>query len=168
MLSMATIATNNDTFTLLVSIFSILFYLFLLYTMIWEIGAKDKISVDVGKRPYRPMTGLYMGLLANAPNLLFAILFAIGYPFMGTQAWAGTMNAIVKLYTVICEGMYSGLTSVLPLNSTVKLGNMWWTNFAITVPAIATATLAYYIGHKDFRLFAFLTSKKATNTTEKK
>jgi len=168
MLSMATTATNNDTFTLAVSIFSIVFYLFLLYTMIWEIGAKDKISVDVGKRPYRPLTGLYMGLLANTPNLLFALLYAIGYPFMGTQAWAGTMNAIVKLYTVIFEGMYLGVTAVLPLGAAVKLGSMWWTYFAITVPAIATVTLAYYIGHKDFRFFAFLASKKKASGTEKK
>ena len=168
MLSMATNATNNDVFTLGVSIFAIVFYLFLLYTMIWEIGAKDKISVDVGKKPYRPFTGLYMGLIANAPNLLFALMFAIGYPFMGTHAWAGTMNAVVKLYSVICEGMYLGVTAVLPLGAEVKIGSMWWSYFAITVPAIATATLAYYIGHKDFRLFAFLASKKSASKTNQK
>lgn len=168
MLSMATNATNNDTFTLVVSIFSIVFYLFLIYTMIWEVGAKDKISVDVGKKPYRPLTGLYMGLIANAPNLLFALIYAIGYPFMGTHVWAGTMNAIVKLYTVICEGMYLGVTAVLPFGSAVKLNYQWWTYFLITVPAIATATLAYYIGHKDFRFFAFLASKKKAAGSDKR
>ena len=168
MLSMATTATNNDVFTVSVSIFSIVFYLFLLYTMIWELGAQDKIAVDVGKRPYRPFTGLYMGLLANAPNLLFALMFAIGYPFMGTHAWAGTMNAVVKLYSVIFEGMYLGVTAVLPFGAEVKIGAMWWSYLAITVPAIVTATLAYYIGHKDFRVFAFLTSKKTTTNSNKK
>lgn len=168
MLSMATSATNNDVFTLVVSIFSIVFYLFLLYTMIWEIGAKDKISVDAGKKSYRPLTGLYMGLVANAPNLLFALVYAVGYPFMGTHAWAGTMNAIVRLCTVIFEGMYMGVIAVLPFGAAVKLNHMWWTYFVITIPAIATATLAYYIGHKDFRLFAFLTAKKTASKPEKK
>ena len=168
MLSMATTATNNDVFTVSVSIFSIVFYLFLLYTMIWELGAQDKIAVDVGKRPYRPFTGLYMGLLANAPNLLFALMFAIGYPFMGTHAWAGTMNAVVKLYSVIFEGMYLGVTAVLPFGAEVKIGAMWWSYLAITVPAILTATLAYYIGHKDFRLFAFLFNKKHAEKSAKK
>ena len=168
MLAMATGATNNDTFTLAVSIFSVLFYLFLLYTMVWEIGAKDKISVDVGKRPYRPLTGLYMAFIANIPNLLFAIAYSIGYPFMGTHVWAGNMNFIVRLYTVICEGMYLGLMTVLPFGAAIKLNYMWWTYYLITVPAIVTVTLAYYIGHKDFRLFAFLFNKKHAEKSAKK
>ncbi len=168
MLSMATSATENDVFTLVVSIFSIVFYLFLLYTMIWEIGAKDKISVDVGKKEYRPMTGLYMGIVANVPNLLFAIVYTIGYPFMATYKWAGTMNLIVRLYSVICEGMYLGITTVLPFGAEIKLNHMWWTYFLITVPAIVTATLAYYIGHKDFRFISLFTSKKSGAKASKK
>lgn len=168
MISMATSATKNEIFTLVGSIFSILFYLVLLYTMIWEIGAKDKISVDVGKKEYRPLTGLYMGLIANIPNLLFAVIYSIGYPFMETHLWAGNMNFIVRLFTVICEGMYLGVTSVLPLGAAVKLNNMWWTYYLMTVPAIATATLAYYIGHKDFRFFALFSSKKTDAKTNKK
>ena len=168
MLSMATSATHNDIFTLIVSIFSILFYLFLLYTMIWEVGAKDKISVDVGKKEYRPLTGLYMALIANAPNLLFAIVYSIGYPFMGVHKWAGTMNLIVRLYAIICEGMYVGITAVLPFGADIKLSNMWWTYYLITVPAIVTAMLAYYIGHKDFRFLSLFTSKKAAAKNTKK
>ena len=50
-------AQGFDTLTVVVSILSVLFYLFLIYTLAWEIGAKDKISVDVGKKPYRPHLG---------------------------------------------------------------------------------------------------------------
>ena len=46
-LAMATASAGNDLLTLIVSCFAIVFYLFLIYTMVWEIGAKDKISVDV-------------------------------------------------------------------------------------------------------------------------
>ena len=160
MLSMATSAIKKPIFSLAVSLFSIAFYLVLLYTMIWEIGAKDKISVDVGKKTYRPMTGLYMGLIAAIPNLFFALVYSIGYPFMGTHEWAGVMGLVVRLYTILCEGMYLGVMTTLPLLAEVKLMSMWWTYYLITVPAIATAMLAYYIGHKDFRLFAFLFAKK--------
>ena len=48
-----------DTLTVVVSILSVLFYLFLIYTLAWEIGAKDKISVDAGKKPYRPHLGIW-------------------------------------------------------------------------------------------------------------
>ena len=37
------------TFKVLISVFSIMFYLLLVYTIGWEIGAKDKIRID-GKR----------------------------------------------------------------------------------------------------------------------
>lgn len=160
MLSMATSAIKKPVFSLAVSLFSIAFYLVLLYTMIWEIGAKDKISVDVGKKTYRPMTGLYMGLIAAIPNLFFALVYSISCPFMGTHEWAGVTGLIVRLYTILCEGMYLGTMTTLPLVSEVKLMSMWWMYYLITVPAIVTAMLAYYIGHKDFRLFAFLFAKK--------
>ena len=160
-LAMATSATKNDVFTLCVSIFAILFYLFLLYTMVWELGAKDKISVDVGKKEYRPFTGLWMVLLANIPNFIFALLYTIATPYMATQSWAGTMAFVARLYSVICEGMYLGVMTVLPMGAEVTLNQMWWTYFAITLPAIVTVTLAYYIGHKDFR-FISLFKKKAS------
>ena len=168
MLSMSTMRIENRAFAFAVSLFAIAFYLVLLYTMIWEIGAKDKISVDVGKKEYRPMTGLYMGLIANIPNLFFALVFTVGYPFMATQKWAGVTSLIVRLYTVICEGMYLGVMTTLPFGAEVKLNNMWWTYFVITIPAIATAMLAYYIGHKDFRLLSLFAPKKVDAKTNKK
>ena len=48
-LAMAATAAGNNILTIVVSSFAILFYLFLIYTMTWEIGAKDKISVDTGR-----------------------------------------------------------------------------------------------------------------------
>ena len=49
MLSMATTAANNNTLAMILSILAVLLYFFLLYTLTWEIGAKDRISVDIGK-----------------------------------------------------------------------------------------------------------------------
>ena len=45
MLALAASSGKNDTLLLLSSIFSIFFYMFLLYTMTWELGAKEKIRV---------------------------------------------------------------------------------------------------------------------------
>ena len=83
-LSLATSAAENRVLSMVVSAFAIAFYLFLIYTMIWEIGAKDRISVDVGKMNYRPHTGLLLALIANIPNFLIAIVYSCVYPFMGT------------------------------------------------------------------------------------
>lgn len=159
-LAMATSAAQNDVLTVIVSVFAIVFYLFLIYTMTWEIGATDKISVDYGKKEYKPFTGLWMSLVANIPNFVFAVVYSIGYPFMATQKWAGTTCYISRLLTVICEGMYLGLTMTVSVGGNA-LNHYWWTYFLITVPALITAWVAYYLGHKDFRFFAFITDKNA-------
>ncbi len=162
-LAMATASAGNNTMslvlTLVVSCFAILFYLFLIYTMTWEIGAKDKISVDVGKKEYRPMTGLWMSLVANIPNFIIALLYTIAYPVMDTARWAGTMAAFSRIASVIIEGMYLGLTSTIQIAGTY-MNRIWWTYFLITVPAIVTSFVAYYLGHKNFRFWALITNKK--------
>ena len=68
MLSMASSAAENDTLAFWCSILAIVFYLFLIYTQAWELGAKDKISVDIGKKEYKPHRGLGISALANIPN----------------------------------------------------------------------------------------------------
>ena len=159
-LAMATTAADSTALTIAFSIFSISFYLFLLYTMTWEIGAKDRISVDYKKQPYRPHTGLVLGLIANIPNLLLAVLFSIAAPFMATHQWAGNMNAILNLLSAISEGMYRGLLSVIYLPSGMPILNVWWSYFLIVIPALITTWLAYFAGFKNFRMLAAYFNKK--------
>ena len=159
---MATMTTDNDTLTAVVSVFAILFYLFLLYNMTWEIGAKDRISVDSGKKPYRPHTGLIMALLANIPNLILAIVYTIAYPFMSSKGWAGTTAAVCRIISLFIQGMYYGVISVTTLFESF-LRTYWWTYFIIIIPAVATCWLAYYVGHKNFKFTSFFSSKANLN-----
>lgn len=160
-LAMATTASNNDIVTLVVSIFSICFYLFLIYNMTWEIGAKDRISVDVGKKPYRPHTGLLMSLIANIPNMILALLYVIGAPFMHSQKWAGNMNGALVVVSLFLEGMYYGVIYAIasPAGGEV-LRPAWFMYFLIIIPALLTAWIAYYAGFKNFRLIAKYFDKK--------
>ena len=138
-----------DAFTLLVSIFSILFYLFLIYNISWEIGAKDKISVDVKKKPYRPYLGVLLSLLANIPNLILVTVYA-------SLSFSGAVQArdIVKVISCLANGMYWGIMIVFKLQG-------FWVSFLIAiVPAIITSGIAYYFGHKNFKFFGFITNNK--------
>lgn len=164
-LAMAMAAVGNDMLTLIVSIFAILFYLYLIYAMTWEIGAKDKISVDVGKKEYKPFTGLFMALVANIPNFIIAIVYTVAYPMMNSATWAGNTAAVARLASVVIQGMYLGCISTISIAGTY-LNRIWWTYFLIIIPSLAVSFVAYYLGHKDFRFFAALTKKK--NDTELK
>ena len=166
-LAMATASSGNNTLTLVVSIFAILFYLFLLYTMTWEVGAKDKISVDVGKKEYRPYVGILMALIANIPNMIIALLYTIAYPFMHIAgSWAVNVAAGARIAAIITEGMYLGATSVISIGE-LTLRDYWWTYFLIIVPALITCGVAYFLGHKNFRFFGVITQRKSDNKNKK-
>lgn len=147
-----------DTFTLIVSIFSTLFYLFLIYNLSWEIGAKDRIAVDVKKKPYRPWLGFFLSFLANIPNFIIITIYAI------------SGSGIMSLITRLTNGMYWGSLCVIsiPQNGTwIPLQTYWWAFLIATLPAILTSGMAYYCGHKNFKFFGFITDKKPATTIDR-
>jgi len=160
MLSMATVNASSGV-AIAVSIFAILFYLFLIYTLVWEIGAKDKISVDVGKKTYKPFTGLWMALVANVPNIVLAIILAIGKMFISNvEGKEFNGLGIVSVIANVLQGMYFGAISAIKIPSGQPLSDLWWTYFLIVIPALVTSFLAYYLGHRNFRFFGSLANKK--------
>ena len=163
-LSLAASAANNKGLSMVLGVFAIAFYLFLIYTMTWEIGAKDRISVDVGKKPACPHTGLLLSLIANIPNFLIAILYACVYPIMGSVVWAGSLSSILMTVAMFLEGMYCGLALEIVLPSGFNLWHYWWTFFLIIIPALITAWGAYFAGYKNFRMVARFFDKRATDT----
>ena len=165
MLSMVTTASGNTGFAISVSIFAIVFYLFLVYITTWEIGAKDRVSVDVGKMEYRPHTGLLIALVSNIPNFLIAILYFVSSLFPDTSKVAGTINFLSGIFSMIFQGMYTGLLMSIRFSSGLYLINMWWAFFIIIIPGLVTSWIAYYTGFKNFRMIAPLFDKK--NQTRK-
>ena len=162
-LAMATTSSKNATMTIIVSICAVLFYLFLLYVLIWEVGAQDKISVDVGKKEYKPMTGFIMALIANAFNFIIAIIFTVGYPSLARGGeWGSNLCAVMKVFLFIFEGMYLGLLTAIriPVSGVMQqLNNLWWPYFLIPLPAILTAGIAYYLGHKNIHFTSIMLYK---------
>ncbi len=160
MLSMATVSASSSV-AIAVSIFAILFYLFLIYTLVWEIGAKDKISVDVGKKAYKPFTGLWMSLIANIPNIVLALILAISRLFISNvDGKELTGLGILSVIANVLQGMYFGAISAIKLPSGKFLSDVWWTYFLIIIPALVISFLAYYLGHRNFRFFGSFTNKK--------
>ena len=162
-LAMATTTSGNTSLTIVVSVCAVLFYLFLLYVLVWELGAHDKISVDVGKKEYKPFTGVVLSMLANIPNFIIAIVFTIGYPSLASGGeWGSNICAVMKVLLFILEGMYLGLLTAIriPVNGVIQqLNNLWWPYFLITLPAIITCGLAYYLGHKNIHFTSIMIYK---------
>ncbi|MBQ8397633.1 MAG: hypothetical protein IJX53_05465 [Clostridia bacterium] len=149
-LAIATGKSGNAKLELICSIFAVLFYLFLIYTMTWDVGATDKVRVDAGRAKASPLRGLYMSLIANIPNFILAVLICVSYPFAATQEWAGNTCAISKFIALLLEGMYTGLLS-LEVGGT-QLNALPWMYLVITLPALLTSMLSYLAGLHDFRI----------------
>ena len=130
---------------LFASVFATLFYLFLIYNVIWERGGQDRIRVDGGRAPRKPLTGLWIGLIANIPNILLGVLVCAVYPFQETQMWAGNLSVICRALVLLWEGMYAGVISYFaPYNPLARL--------LIVFPAIAVTALGYLMGLSNHRL----------------
>lgn len=130
---------------LFASVFAALFYLFLIYMVIWERGGQDRIRADGGRAERKPLTGLWIALAANIPNILIGVLICIAYPFQATQTWAGTLATVSRALALLWEGMYSGIVAYFaPHNPIIHLLDI--------LPAIAVTTFGYLLGLNNRRL----------------
>ena len=131
------------------SVFSVLFYLFLIYTRLWELGYKDHNAFNRGEAGLSRLEGLYMGLGASSINLIVATLILIGWFSSNTAIDAIAGGATVA--ALLTEGMYIGILSTAV--GDVVLNTVPFMYFAITLPLIITSLLAYLAGIHDFKIF---------------
>lgn len=145
---------QNNTLFLISSIFAILFYLTLLYTMTWDIGFEEKTRISGNRLQYKPMKGFFISLCANILNLLLGILITVGFyaatsyttnsaGFISPSAPEFFVNlyGIAKGIAILLEGMYAGVINLLFKNSP-------WIYIVITLPSMLVCTVAYIMGVK--------------------
>ncbi|MCL2516997.1 MAG: hypothetical protein FWF15_00410 [Oscillospiraceae bacterium] len=153
MLSMS--VGQNEFLQLVASIFAIIFYLFLLYSMTWTVGSKDHDKVSNKRAPYVPANGLYMSMVANAINFLAGIFMFTGYIVGGKE---GTLYGVWNMITKLIQAMYLGLSINIP-------DEFHFIMYLLTpFPAIFICGLAYYLGVKDISILKLL----GINTNNKK
>ena len=142
---------KRDGLAAIVSIFAILFNLFLVYTSIWDTGAKDKPAIDAGRAEMKASTGLFIALGAYIPTYILMAVYAALLPTATTTPGAAAaVCAYVKLALFLFNGSYTGIMSVISIGNEL-ISNFWWTYIIISLPTIAVCTLAYIFGTKDIR-----------------
>ncbi len=146
-LAIATGMAKNTALQISSSILAILFYLFLIYGLCWEVGSKSYIAINGGREKRNIFVGLYMGIFANIPNAVLAILATLGFAFPEIFGSVGGVGSVIAL---AIEGMYTGLLSLNvagnPLNSYAV------SYFLIMIPSLAVSFSAYLLGSYDKHL----------------
>ena len=151
-LVLAAMKIDNDALRNATSVLSTLFYLLLLYIKAWDIGFKDKTSVEQGKKANNPFRGALISLGANAINYLFA-LFVMLRALLPNISFIKSIGDVCQALCVFAQGMYTGLlvnqVGGAPLNS------YWFVFFLTPIPAILISGLAYYFGLHDLKYTGF-------------
>ena len=145
---------TTEVLLLITSVCAIIFYLFLIYSHIWEIGGKDQMSHQVRGTKPNIYKGLLIALCANVPNFLLAGLIALGYAFSENEL-LGSIGFLADLVTKFIHGMYLGIIQH-EFAGGFALMNHWWVYFLLPVPAMLTSFAAYNIGRQGWHLTGIL------------
>ena len=149
-----TAGATSETLLLVTSVCAIIFYLFLIYIHIWEIGGKDQMSHNVRGTKPNIYKGLLLSLCANVPNFLLAGLITLGYAFSENELF-GTVGFLADLVTKFIHGMYLGIIQH-EFAGGFALMNQWWVYFLLPIPAMLTSFVAYNIGRHGWHLTGIL------------
>lgn len=133
---------ESPAFKIAASVISIIFYLFLEFTVAYKLGADDRVSVDLGKTKPDYLLPVKLWLLANSINLLLAVFIALGQIF-SSVGFFGSIGGVCVTIAMIIEGMYVGLLLLLP---------HWSMYFLITLPALAVIFISYVVGLKSKKI----------------
>jgi hypothetical protein len=159
------LTVNMPVWNLLASLYAVGFYMYLLYVMMWEQGAKDAIRAEAGYTRLDRLAGLKLSLFANIPNFLLAFLMLLGLLFgavLTQQPWAQGMFGISHVIAVCWESMYTGfINAVLDPAATSSMSVGYVIAYALaSLPPLFASALGYIMGSNNKRLFGFFSAKK--------
>jgi len=150
-LALAAVAAGNPILRNITSICAIIFYMFLLYTMTWDIGFRERVSVLQQKKKFNPFKGTIISLGANSINFLLAIFIMLGYFLGQSVSFFGSLGVGSTFGAMFLDGMYAGILAH-PVNESA-ISSRWWVWLLLPIPSILTCTIAYIMGLKDVKLF---------------
>lgn len=150
----AAMVSGNASLVLAFSIFSALFYLFLLYVLMWETGASDKIRIDGGRMKRDVLKGFKVTLLANIPNYVFAVTSTVAYLCIDKKLldangnftapeWALNVYAIAQTIGFYLNSMYAGIADTIGISTAP-----YWL-FVLTVPSLTVCGVGYFLGTRE-------------------
>lgn len=160
MTSMPTLSLGENKYGSLLGLattfLAIFFFLYIEYTAIWDIAAKDKIAIDGERMKKDLFVGAKAAILASIPTYTLAILSMIFKSlYLLTEAnWVGTIANITYAIELIWNYMYHGILVLLVPESAYSWSSVLYLAVFIllTIPSIITCLFAYRIGLKGKRI----------------
>jgi len=163
-LTMAVGTLDKPILKLIVSLFSILFYLYLVYGVMWEAGASHAVRLGPGKVGKNALFPLLVSVIASLPNILlgalmcFFVFLGIGVPLIFAQfgvavsmEWAKSVYIVLHIVTGLLEAVYVGLFNYLsdPLSGAAQDFLVSGLYLFSSLPMILVSLGAYALGRRN-------------------
>ena len=154
-----TISEDNsygDLLGIATTVLAVVFFMYLQYTAVWEIAAKDKIAIDGGRMNEDKLRGLKAALLANIPTYAFVTLSIVFKAiFLITDVKGiGLCSDIFYALELFWNYMYHGFLVMLVPKATSWVSLLYFAAFAaFTIPSLLCCYIAYNQGLKVNRIF---------------
>lgn len=91
------------------SVFCALFYGVIVYSTLWEAGAKDKPAIDAGRMPESNGRGFYITLAGEMIAIVLVIVMLAASFFNQTSAVAGGICAVLYPILVFADSCFTGI-----------------------------------------------------------
>ena len=145
---------SQNPLTLVAGIFASCFYLYLIYAVTWDMGAKDKIRIDAGRQEKDNFLGLKLIAAAQIPNGIVVLVMWLGTIIcLGNNGLGNMLFGIGHPIAIFTQGMYLGIITQFLPNESMAFNSAIY-SIAI-IPSLFASSFGYFFGIKDIR---FLTS----------
>ena len=156
--------STSNVLVLVSSIFASIFFVCLLYSEGWELGAKDRSRILNGRLPFDKMKGVKLSLLSNSINFILVFVLFVSF-FLGSRSGAGielfgSIYAIDLYIQRTISAMYMGINTYFS-PYTISEGVKYITSDTLyqpifylvsIIPSICAVGLGYYMGAMDTKL----------------
>jgi hypothetical protein len=134
------------------SLISILFYLYLVYSFMWEAGSKRAVGFNAEK--IKITDGAIIISVASSPFYFTTLMsFVLSFFTTGAEFAEKTVDVLYNVFFYInvflSQSMYSGLFADVFDGIPNTPSYMYLLS---VLPGVIVASLAYYMGSKNFRL----------------
>lgn len=140
---------------------AVLMYFSLIYTAMWERGAKDKIKIDGGRMKSNIFNGLWFYLYANV-ILIFVGILSLLFSFFTTED-SSFFNGIYGVTTLISHYYSAMYLPISEIGGLAEIPSLYALVHLLTiVPGAVISFVSYLLGVKGFKCI-FPEGKRAKN-----
>lgn len=127
---------------------TLLMYFSLIYTAMWERGAKDKIKVDGGRMKKNIFNGLFFYLIANSIAIItgaFGLLLSL---FLTEDAsFVNNVYGVFRIIAHYYSSMYLPVTTINGVGAVVSS----LIYIGVVLPGAIVSFISYFLGLKGFK-----------------